>query len=61
MSTFINDLQAEKKIDIIHWQTLNKDAKMMQYVKTTGVEVYTNHLSWFRTLYKQKNSKKSLK
>lgn len=61
MSTFINDLQAEKKIDIIHWQTLNKDAKMMQYVKTTGVEVYTNHLSWFRTLYKQKKFKKITK
>ncbi len=61
MSSLIQRLQAEKKIDVIHWQTLNKDAKMMKRVNVEGIEIYTNHLSWFRTLFNQKKYKKIVK
>lgn len=61
MSSLIQRLQEEKKIDVIHWQTLNKDAKMMKRVNVEGIEIYTNHLSWFRTLFNQKKYKKIVK
>ncbi|EOO04745.1 hypothetical protein IAW_06059 [Bacillus cereus str. Schrouff] len=53
MRRLIKKIQSEEKIDIIHWHTLNKDAKVMRKIKVDGIEVYTNHLSWFRMLYNQ--------
>lgn len=53
MSQFIEKLQKKKVIDVIHWQTMNKDAKMMRKVSVQGVEIYTNHMSWFRMLFEE--------
>lgn len=58
MRKLIKKLQKVEKIDVIHWHTLNKDAKVMRNLQVEGLEVYTNHLSWFRMLYNQKNYKK---
>lgn len=58
MSRFINEFQEKEKVDVVHWQTLNKDAKMMKKVNVKGVEIYTNHLSWFRMLYNKHQFKK---
>ncbi|MGH0590355.1 glycosyltransferase family 4 protein [Bacillus mycoides] len=58
MRKLITRLQKLEKIDVIHWHTLNKDAKVMRKVYVEGMEVYTNHLSWFRMLYNQRNYKK---
>ncbi|PEX06322.1 glycosyl transferase family 1 [Bacillus cereus] len=58
MRKLINTLQKNEEIDVIHWHTLNKDSKVMDKVRFEGIEVYTNHLSWFRMLYKQGNFKK---
>ncbi|EOO23288.1 hypothetical protein ICM_05662 [Bacillus cereus BAG1X2-3] len=53
MRKLIDKLQKAEKIDVIHWHTLNKDAKVMMNIHVNGLEVYTNHLSWFRMLYNQ--------
>ncbi|HHP1053178.1 MULTISPECIES: glycosyltransferase family 4 protein [Bacillus cereus group] len=53
MRKLVNKLQKEEKVDVIHWHTLNKDAKVMMNIQVDGLEVYTNHLSWFRILYNQ--------
>lgn len=58
MRKLIKKLQKEENVDVIHWHTLNKDAKVMRNIRVDGLEVYTNHLSWFRMLYNQKNYKK---
>lgn len=58
MSRFINEFQEKENVDVIHWQTLNKDSKMMRKVNVCGVEIYTNHLSWFRMLYNNRQFKK---
>lgn len=58
MSQFINKFQEKEKVDIIHWQTLNKDSKMMKKVNVKGIEIYTNHLSWFRMLYNNRQFEK---
>lgn len=58
MRNLLRVLQATREIDVIHWHTLNKDAKMMLGVEVSGIEVYTNHLSWFRMLFNQKKFKK---
>lgn len=58
MRNLIKELEETREIDVIHWQTLNKDAKMMRSVKVSGIEVYTNHLSWFRMLFRKKKYKK---
>lgn len=54
MSRFINQLQEKRTIDVIHWQTMNKDGKMMRKVSVQGVEIYTNHISWFRMLFNER-------
>ncbi|PER50993.1 glycosyl transferase family 1 [Bacillus thuringiensis] len=53
MRKLIVKLQKSEKVDVIHWHTLNKDAKVMMNIHVSGLEVYTNHLSWFRMLYNQ--------
>ncbi|EJQ43717.1 hypothetical protein IEQ_05045 [Bacillus cereus BAG6X1-2] len=58
MSNLIKKLQKEEQIDVVHWNTLNKDAKVMRKLKVDGLEVYTNHLSWFRMLYNEGKYKK---
>ncbi|MFJ8119858.1 glycosyltransferase family 4 protein [Bacillus mycoides] len=58
MRNLINKLQNEEKIDVVHWHTLHKDAKVMKNLQVDGLEVYTNHLSWFRMLYNAGNYKK---
>ncbi|EAH3956990.1 glycosyltransferase family 1 protein [Listeria monocytogenes] len=55
MRQLIKSLEKTEKVDVVHWQTLNKDAKMMQGIQVQALEVYTNHLSWFRMLYNDKN------
>ncbi|EAC8844359.1 glycosyltransferase family 1 protein [Listeria monocytogenes] len=55
MRQLIKSIEKTEKVDVVHWQTLNKDAKMMQGIQVQALEVYTNHLSWFRTLYNDKN------
>ncbi|MES5896811.1 glycosyltransferase [Bacillus cereus group sp. RP43] len=58
MRNLINKLQKEEQIDVVHWHTLNKDARVIRNLKVDGLEVYTNHLSWFRMLYNEGNYKK---
>lgn len=58
MRNLLNFLQETRKIDVIHWHTLNKDAKMMLGVKVLGIEIHTNHMSLFRMLFNQKKFKK---
>ncbi|MED3681918.1 glycosyltransferase family 4 protein [Bacillus thuringiensis] len=53
MCKLIKKIQDEEKVDIIHWHTLNKDSRVMQKIGFEGIEVYTNHLSWFRMLYNE--------
>lgn len=49
----IKDLIAREAIDIIHWHTLNKDAKVMRGIQfPKGVIVHTNHFVWFREMYR---------
>ncbi|MBC1244349.1 glycosyltransferase family 4 protein [Listeria welshimeri] len=55
MRQLIKSIEKAEKVDVVHWQTLNKDAKMMQGIQVQALEVYTNHLSWFRMLYNDKN------
>ncbi|EEO3343499.1 glycosyltransferase family 4 protein [Listeria monocytogenes] len=55
MRQLIKSIEETEKVDVVHWQTLNKDAKMMQGIQVKALEVYTNHLSWFRMLYNNKN------
>ncbi|EAF7771944.1 TPA: glycosyltransferase family 4 protein [Listeria monocytogenes] len=55
MRQLIKRIEQTEKVDVVHWQTLNKDAKMMQGIQVQALEVYTNHLSWFRMLYNEKN------
>ncbi|EAH0639333.1 glycosyltransferase family 1 protein [Listeria monocytogenes] len=55
MRQLIKSIEKTEKVDVVHWQTLNKDAKMMQGIQVQALEVYTNHLSWFRMLYNDKN------
>ncbi|EKB1221342.1 glycosyltransferase family 4 protein [Listeria monocytogenes] len=55
MRQLIKRIEQTEKVDVVHWQTLNKDAKMMQGIQVQALEVYTNHLSWFRILYNEKN------
>ncbi|EAC5025215.1 glycosyltransferase family 1 protein [Listeria monocytogenes] len=61
MRQLIKSIEKTEKVDVVHWQTLNKDAKMMQGIQVQALEVYTNHLSWFRMLYNDKNYAKILK
>ncbi|MBC1373826.1 glycosyltransferase family 4 protein [Listeria booriae] len=58
MRQLIRQLEATETVDVIHWQTLNKDARMMRDLKVQALEVYTNHLSWFRMLYNEGNTAK---
>ncbi|CAM4244988.1 glycosyltransferase family 4 protein [Listeria booriae] len=58
MRQLITELEATDSVDIIHWQTLNKDAQMMRDLDVQALEVYTNHLSWFRMLYNEGNTAK---
>ncbi|EDN8189245.1 glycosyltransferase [Listeria monocytogenes] len=58
MRQLIKNIEKTEKVDVVHWQTLNKDAKMMQGIQVQALEVYTNHLSWFRILYNDKNYSK---
>lgn len=55
MRQLIKKIEKSEKVDVVHWQTLNKDAKMMRGIQVKALEVYTNHLSWFRMLYNDKN------
>ncbi|MBC2327153.1 glycosyltransferase family 4 protein [Listeria booriae] len=58
MRQLIRHLEATETVDVIHWQTLNKDAQMMRGLRVQALEVYTNHLSWFRMLYNEGNTAK---
>ncbi|EUJ23139.1 glycosyl transferases group 1 family protein [Listeria grandensis FSL F6-0971] len=51
MRRMITELERTEQIDVVHWQTMNKDAKVMRGLKVQALEVYTNHLSWFRMLF----------
>ncbi|CAD5902913.1 glycosyltransferase family 4 protein [Carnobacterium maltaromaticum] len=51
MRNVIQDMECNENIDVIHWHTLNKDAQVMKPLMIKALEVYTNHLSWFRMLY----------
>ncbi|EME7167529.1 glycosyltransferase family 4 protein [Enterococcus hirae] len=57
-STYINNMARTEKIDILHWHTLNKDSRVIKYLNKEYPIVYTNHLSWFRSLYYQGKQKK---
>ncbi|PQC31283.1 glycosyltransferase family 4 protein [Enterococcus mundtii] len=57
-SKYINNMARTEKIDILHWHTLNKDSRVIKYLNKEYPIVYTNHLSWFRSLYYQGKQKK---
>lgn len=58
MQKCITQLEEEETVDILNWHTLNKDARVMKTLNVKALEVYTNHLSWFRMLYQENNYKK---
>lgn len=51
MRRMIAELERTERVDVVHWQTMNKDAKVMRGLTVQALEVYTNHLSWFRMLF----------
>lgn len=57
-SRYINKMAYSKKIDILHWHTLNKDSRVIKYLSKSYPIIYTNHLSWFRNLYFKGKQKK---